>query len=135
MPVMIETVSHSSDDSGLGVLAYDISEAIAKNADDGYRLPDIGQSDIEPNLPAFLAACQATADGVPVPAVQVEVRDVYGTPKVYPANSCARLFAKLTRTKTFRAEDLDVIRELGFDVTMARESLRLPDGFGDATVI
>jgi len=43
----------------MGMLAYDIGEAIARS---DYRcLEDIGYEDIEANLPAFLAACLATA--------------------------------------------------------------------------
>jgi hypothetical protein len=43
----------------MGLLAYDIGEAIDHGEYHG--LDNIGYSDIEPNLPAFLAACQATA--------------------------------------------------------------------------
>jgi hypothetical protein len=47
----------------MGMLAYDISEAI----DNGeYPCLDwVTFSEIEPNLPAFLAACKATADADP----------------------------------------------------------------------
>jgi hypothetical protein len=43
----------------MGLLAYDISEAIDHGEYPG--LDDISFSEIEPNLPAFLAACLATA--------------------------------------------------------------------------
>jgi hypothetical protein len=119
-----------NDIGDLGILAYDISEAISKNADD-IELPDVGQSDIEPNLPAFLAACQATADGIPIPAVHVEVRNVYGTEKVYPANEWARVFAALTGTKTFTELHLSAIRDLGYRILLTSQAA-MPDGYTPA---
>jgi len=120
------------DTADLGILAYDISEAIDKNAQEGLDLPDIGQDDIEPNLPAFLAACQATADGVPVPAVHVEVRTDYGTPRVYPANKWAHLFTALTGTKTFTELHLSAIRDLGYQVLLTTPDVAMPAGFTPA---
>jgi hypothetical protein len=66
------------------------------------------------------------------PVVLVEVRDVYGTPKVYPADDTARTFTALTRTKTFRPEDLDAIRTLGYTI-LVDSDVRLPDGYGPAS--
>jgi hypothetical protein len=41
-----------------GIMAWDVSDAIAKTADE--HGIDIGVDAIEPNLPAFIAACLAT---------------------------------------------------------------------------
>lgn len=73
---------------------------------------------------------------VPAPRTcQVKVRCTYGQDRVYPASPDAFRLARLAGTKTFEPRHLDVIRELGYEITMASESPRLPDGFGHATVI
>lgn len=41
-----------------GLMAWDVSDAIAKTADDTGI--DVGMGAIEPNLPAFIEACLAT---------------------------------------------------------------------------
>ena len=176
----------------MGLLAWDVSDALAKNE----GTPDAGPDDIEPHLPAFLNAIQAGLDGgaealpgmedaarearairvnldmldaaiatgnlapatagsimdsarrllaisqittpddaAPARTMQVQVRSVYGEDKVYPADTTARVFASLTGKKTFSARDLANIRELGYEITISAGSIRLPDGFGDATVI
>lgn len=48
--------------------------------------------------------------------VTVEIRNVYGTDKVYPAGPTARLFCELTGTRTLTEAHLTTIRELGYRV-------------------
>jgi hypothetical protein len=48
--------------------------------------------------------------------VAVEVRNVYGLDKIYPANRPAELFAQLAGTKTLSPADLLTIQALGFEV-------------------
>jgi hypothetical protein len=121
----------------LGMLAVDLAGTLSR-----YDYPiDICDADIEPNLPGFLRACLATAKGTeppvsaPARTVQVKVKDTYGQYRVYPASPDAFRFAKIAGTKTFAPQDLAAIRELGYEITIAAESPRLPGGFGDATVI
>lgn len=55
--------------------------------------------------------------------LEIEVRDVYGEAKCYPANDAARLFAEIAGTKTLTAATLDRAERLGYaivDVTPRR---------------
>lgn len=45
--------------------------------------------------------------------VKVEVRSVYGTEKIYPANFEAERFAAIAGTKTLSLADLENIKRLG----------------------
>jgi len=48
--------------------------------------------------------------------VLIEVRDVYGETKAYPANEQAKLFAEMLGTKTLTHRNLCLIERLGFTV-------------------
>lgn len=48
--------------------------------------------------------------------IEVEVRSVYGVPKVYPANDAARTLAALAGTETLTARTLDLAKQLGHSV-------------------
>lgn len=48
-------------------------------------------------------------------------RNVYGTMKIYPANSVAEEFAKLMQVKTFSQADLLAIEALGFALVQMRD--------------
>lgn len=50
--------------------------------------------------------------------VQVKVRNVYGAPKIYPANAAAELFAQLAGIKTFNNHQLNLVRALGHEVQL-----------------
>lgn len=50
------------------------------------------------------------------PVIQIEVRDVYGISKAYPANKAAELFAQIAGTKTLCRETLRYAEQLGFEV-------------------
>ena len=48
--------------------------------------------------------------------VVVNVRDIYGTRKAYPACPNARLFAELAGTKTLTREALRIVADLGYRI-------------------
>lgn len=62
----------------------------------------------------------------PGPVIHVEVRDVYGTPKVYPADPTARDLADLAGTRTFTPRALATIRRLGYVVEVDPGPCGLP---------
>lgn len=57
--------------------------------------------------------------------LQVEVRNVYGKPVVYPSNKTAELFAAIAGTKTLSTAVLANARQLGFDIKQV-EAYPLP---------
>lgn len=46
--------------------------------------------------------------------VQIQVRNVYGVPKIYPVNNAAQVFANIAGKKTLDQADLANIKALGF---------------------
>ena len=56
-------------------------------------------------------------------AIQVTVKDIYGSRAIYPACDTAKLLAKLAGTKTITAASLDVIKQLGYTVEVAQVAL------------
>lgn len=46
--------------------------------------------------------------------ITVQMRSVYGNDLVYPMDDAARLFAKLTGSKTFNDSQLATIKALGY---------------------
>jgi hypothetical protein len=58
--------------------------------------------------------------------IAVEVRDVYGVSKVYPADPTARHLAELAGTRTFTPRALDTIRRLGYIVEVHAGPYPLP---------
>jgi hypothetical protein len=48
--------------------------------------------------------------------VQIQVRNVYGIPKIYPVNKAALVFANIAGKKTLDQADLANIKALGFRV-------------------
>ena len=46
----------------------------------------------------------------------IELRDVYGETKAYPANDQAKLFAEMLGTKTLTHRNLCLIEQLGFTI-------------------
>jgi len=51
--------------------------------------------------------------------VKLVQRDVYGKPTLYPVNRAAQLFALIAGTRTIRHNDVEMIRQLGFDVVIS----------------
>ncbi|HZT12702.1 MAG TPA: hypothetical protein VFA29_07855 [Candidatus Baltobacteraceae bacterium] len=54
--------------------------------------------------------------------IQIEVKNVYGELKVYPACEKAALFAKIAGTKTLTHHTLCQIEALGYEIINATES-------------
>jgi|FreactTroBogLake_1042271.scaffolds.fasta_scaffold04645_3 hypothetical protein len=48
--------------------------------------------------------------------IKVEVKQVYGNERIYPACDTSNKFIKLTQSKTFNRNDINVIKSLGYDV-------------------
>lgn len=48
--------------------------------------------------------------------VEVEVRSVFGVPKIYPANEAARLIAEIAGQRTLNPKHLDKARLLGHEI-------------------
>jgi len=67
--------------------------------------------------------------------IAVEVRDVYGMQKVYPADPTARHLADLAGTKTFTPRALDTIRQLGYVVEVHAGHRSLPHEYTHPTDI
>jgi hypothetical protein len=53
-----------------------------------------------------------------MPVVFLTIKNVYGVPKIYPdsSNSTALRLAKLIGAKTFNAEQVALIKALGFQI-------------------
>ena len=50
--------------------------------------------------------------------IQVQIRSVYGTDRIYPIDDTAKQFCKLTGTKTLTANHLNCIKSMGVTVTV-----------------
>ena len=50
--------------------------------------------------------------------VELEVRDVYGTPTAYPANEAARIFTQMLGTKTLTKRVLEFVDALNFEIVL-----------------
>jgi hypothetical protein len=48
--------------------------------------------------------------------VEIEVRNVYGVPTIYPVNDQAKLLAKIAGTKTLTNATLAVAEQMGFAI-------------------
>jgi hypothetical protein len=68
--------------------------------------------------PDMIEACQELKQesGTMETVIQVQVRNVYGKPVVYPANEAAELIAAIAGTKTLSTATLAYARRLGFDI-------------------
>lgn len=49
--------------------------------------------------------------------IEIEIREIYGQPKAYPACDRARLFAAMLETKTLTLSALRHIEQLGFEIS------------------
>lgn len=50
--------------------------------------------------------------------IKIQIRTVYGNETVYPACPAAVLFARIAGTKTLTAGTLQLIRSLGYEITV-----------------
>lgn len=57
--------------------------------------------------------------------VLVDVRNVYGTEKYYPANENAHLFAKINGAKTLSRQTIGWIQELGYRIEVKPREILL----------
>ena len=57
--------------------------------------------------------------------ITVEIKDVYGQPKVYPVCDKAQIFADIAGTKTLLPRDIQRIPVLGFEVLVKQKELKL----------
>lgn len=61
--------------------------------------------------------------------IQIELKLVCGTPRGYPMDENAKLFTRLTRSRTLDESDIETIKKLGFHVVL----INIPEqGDGDA---
>jgi hypothetical protein len=57
--------------------------------------------------------------------VEIELREIYGETKAYPANNNARLFAELLNVKTLTHAKLCLIERLGFAICTRQKELKI----------
>jgi len=57
--------------------------------------------------------------------ITVEIRDVYGQSRVYPVCDKAKLFADIAGTTTILPRDIQRIQELGYEVVVKQQELKL----------
>ena len=55
--------------------------------------------------------------------VEVDVRQVYGTTKYYPANQNAFIFADINGAKTLSRRTLELVKQLGYSVEASKVRL------------
>ena len=53
----------------------------------------------------------------------IKIKNVYGKKLVYPICNTAKKFAYLTDTKTFNKPQLEMIKSLGYDLTIQPETI------------
>ena len=57
--------------------------------------------------------------------ITVEIREVYGQSKIYPVCDKAKLFADIAGTTTILPRDIQRIQELGYEVVVKQQELKL----------
>jgi len=57
--------------------------------------------------------------------ITIEIKDVYGQPKVYPVCDKAQIFADIAGTKTLLPPDIKRIQMLGYEVKVKQREVRL----------
>ena len=55
--------------------------------------------------------------------VVIDVRNVYGVEKYYPANETAEIFAAINQAKTLSRRTLEYIKLLGFEVRVQQKEV------------
>lgn len=48
--------------------------------------------------------------------IELEVREIYGSPVIYPICDTAKNFAKLAKTKTLTLDSIKIIQDLGVEI-------------------
>jgi hypothetical protein len=54
--------------------------------------------------------------------LKVEVKNVYGVEKIYPRCDKSELFAQIAGTKTLTRESIELIRQLGYEFCVVKNS-------------
>ena len=57
------------------------------------------------------------------PVIEVRVKDVYGNQMIYPVCDAAKVFAAIAGTKTLTQPTLLLIKQLGYDISIAPQSI------------
>jgi hypothetical protein len=57
--------------------------------------------------------------------IVVQIKQVYGNDTIYPECTRAKLFAELLGQKTLTRTDLNIIKQMGFKVTVKQATLTL----------
>jgi hypothetical protein len=57
--------------------------------------------------------------------IQVTIKNVYGTEKIYPACSKSEVFAKLAGTTTLTHQSIQLIKALGYTIEVKAPSIKL----------
>ena len=57
--------------------------------------------------------------------VVIDVRNVYGVEKYYPANETAEIFARINQAKTLSKQTLSLIKVLGYSVEVKPKEVLL----------
>jgi hypothetical protein len=55
--------------------------------------------------------------------ITVDIRTIYGREMIYPVGPAAQAFADLAKAKTLTRAQLDIIKALGFKVTVKQKEL------------
>lgn len=58
-----------------------------------------------------------------MPNLTVQIRDVYGNTLVYPDCVKSRLLSKLIGRKTFTPKDIEILEQLDYEFTAARQNV------------
>ena len=56
-------------------------------------------------------------------SITVEIKNVYGVNKIYPISDTAKLFANIAGTKTLTDYTIAKIKELGYTINVAQQTL------------
>jgi hypothetical protein len=55
--------------------------------------------------------------------IQVNIKQVYGVDRVYPANDKAIILTQLTNKKTLDKRDIELIKQLGYEIEVITKQL------------
>lgn len=69
-----------------------------------------------PSINDMMGKQAAAVQSAMVLVLQVQVRNNYGAPAIYPANEAARLFADIAGTKTLKPDTLAKAKRLGYRI-------------------
>jgi hypothetical protein len=55
--------------------------------------------------------------------LQVIIKNVYGVERIYPVNETAKKITSLTRKKTLDRDEIEVIKNLGYQIEVLTDQL------------